>query len=141
GPAGVVLTDGRYAVCVLDKNGLRPSRWVLTRNGYLTAASEIGVNAYNPEDVVAKGRVGPGEMLVVDTEEGKILHTEDVANYLKSRQPYGEWVKKRTSFVESQLSEDAPALKPLSPEECEIHMKMFQVTFEEMDQVMRPLAE
>jgi glutamate synthase (NADPH/NADH) large chain len=141
GPAGVVLTDGRYAVCVLDKNGLRPSRWVLTRNGYLTAASEIGVNAYNPEDVIAKGRVGPGQMLVVDTQEGKILHTDDVADYLKVRQPYAQWVKARTSFVESSLSEEISALEPLSRDECEVHMKMFQVSFEEMDQVMRPLAE
>jgi glutamate synthase (NADPH/NADH) large chain len=141
GPAGVVLTDGRYAVCVLDKNGLRPSRWVITRNGYITAASEIGVNAYKPEDVVAKGRVGPGQMLVVDTQEGKILHSDDVANYLKSRQPYAKWVSERASFVESTLSEEISTLKPLSADECEIHMKTFQVTFEETDQVLRPLAE
>ncbi|MBN4054069.1 glutamate synthase large subunit, partial [Haliea sp. AH-315-K21] len=88
GPAGVVLTDGRFAVCVLDSNGLRPSRWVMTKNGYLTAASEIGVNDYKPEDVIAKGRVGPGQILVVDTQEGKILHTDDVGNYLKVKQPY-----------------------------------------------------
>jgi glutamate synthase (NADPH/NADH) large chain len=141
GPAGVVLTDGRYAVCVLDKNGLRPSRWVITRNNYITAASEIGVNAYNPEDVVAKGRVGPGQMLVVDTQEGKILHSDDVANYLKVRQPYAKWVTERASFLESHLSEEITKLKPLSPEECEQHMKTFQVTFEETDQVLRPLAE
>jgi glutamate synthase (NADPH) large chain len=141
GPAGVVLTDGRYAVCVLDKNGLRPSRWVITRNGYITAASEIGVNAYNPEDVVAKGRVGPGQILVVDTEEGKILHSDDVANYLKARQPYAQWVKERTNFVESKLAEEVPPIPPLSADECEVHMKMFQVTFEETDQVFRPLAE
>jgi len=141
GPAGVVLTDGRYAVCVLDKNGLRPSRWVITRNGYITAASEIGVNAYNPEDVVAKGRVGPGQILVVDTEEGRILHSDDVANYLKARQPYARWVKERTSFVESKLAEEVPPIPPLGSEECEVHMKMFQVTFEETDQVFRPLAE
>jgi glutamate synthase (NADPH/NADH) large chain len=141
GPAGVVLTDGRYAVCVLDKNGLRPSRWVITRNGYITAASEIGVNAYNPEDVVAKGRVGPGQILVVDTEEGKILHSDDVANYLKGRQPYAKWVKQNTSFVESKLAEEVPPIPPLAPDECQIHMKMFQVTFEETDQVFRPLAE
>jgi glutamate synthase (NADPH/NADH) large chain len=141
GPAGVVMTDGRYAVCVLDKNGLRPSRWVLTRNGWLTAASEIGVNAYKPEDVVAKGRVGPGQILVVDTEAGKILHSDDVANYLKVRQPYAKWIKENAYFVESTLAEHVPALKPMSMDECEIHMKMFQVSFEETEQVLRPLAE
>ncbi|MES2624110.1 MAG: glutamate synthase large subunit [Pseudomonadota bacterium] len=141
GPAGVVLTDGRYAVCVLDKNGLRPSRWVMTKDGCITAASEIGVNAYNPEDVVAKGRVGPGQMLVIDTQEGKILHSEDVADYLKGRQPYSKWIKAKASFVESTLAEEMPTLQPLSTEECEMHMKMFQVSYEETDQVFRPLAE
>lgn len=141
GPAGVVLTDGRFAACVLDSNGLRPSRWVMTKNGYITAASEIGVNDYKPEDVIAKGRVGPGQILVVDTQEGKILHTDDVSDYLKIRQPYAKWIKEKSFYVESTLAEHIPALKPLYPDECERHMKMFQVTFEEMDQVMRPLAE
>jgi len=141
GPAGVVLTDGRFAACVLDSNGLRPSRWVMTKNGYITAASEIGVNDYSPEDVIAKGRVGPGQILVIDTQEGKIMHSDDVADYLKVRQPYAEWVRENTSYLESKLSEDTSALLPLSDEEGEKHMKMFQVTFEETDQVFRPLAE
>ena len=63
GPAGLVMTDGRYAVCMLDRNGLRPARWVVTKNGFITLASEIGVYSYKPEDVVAKGRVGPGQIL------------------------------------------------------------------------------
>ena len=141
GPAGVVLTDGRFAACVLDSNGLRPSRWVMTKNGYITAASEIGVNDYSPEDVIAKGRVGPGQILVIDTQEGKIMHSDDVADYLKVRQPYAEWIRENTSYLESKLSEDTAALLPLSDEEGEKHMKMFQVTFEETDQVFRPLAE
>ena len=141
GPAGVVLTDGRFAACVLDSNGLRPSRWVVTKNGYLTCASEIGVNDYKPEDVVAKGRVGPGQILVVDTQEGKIMHTDDVSDYLKVRQPYAKWVRNNTSYLESRFSEDTAELRPMSEEECERYMKMFQVTFEETDQVFRPLAE
>jgi glutamate synthase (NADPH/NADH) large chain len=72
GPAGVVLTDGRYAVCLLDRNGLRPARWVTTTNGYITLASEIGVWDYQPEDVIAKGRVGPGQILAVDPETGQV---------------------------------------------------------------------
>ncbi len=62
GPAGVVLTDGRYACCALDRNGLRPARYVITKNRHLTVASEIGVWDYAPEDVVRKGRMGPGQM-------------------------------------------------------------------------------
>ncbi|HHL45543.1 MAG TPA: glutamate synthase large subunit, partial [Gammaproteobacteria bacterium] len=73
GPAGIVLTDGRYAGCVLDRNGLRPARWVVTNDRHITLASEIGVYDYLPEEVVAKGRLGPGQMLAVDTATGELL--------------------------------------------------------------------
>src|SRR5690606_2028453 len=88
GPAGIVLTDGRYAVCLLDRNGLRPARWVITRNGFITLASEIGASRYKPEDVVRKGRVGPGQILAVDTETGELLHTDAIDHRLKQAQPY-----------------------------------------------------
>ena len=88
GPAGIVLTDGRYACCLLDRNGLRPARWVKTKNGYLTLASEIGTWDYKPEDVIAKGRVGPGEILAIDTETGEMLSADDIDHQLKGRQPY-----------------------------------------------------
>ena len=74
GPAGLVIQDGRYAVCMLDRNGLRPSRWVTTKNGYITVASEVGVWDYSPQDVLAKGRVGPGQMLVIDTVTGQVRY-------------------------------------------------------------------
>ena len=72
GPAGIVLTDGRYAVCLLDRNGLRPARWVKTKDGFLTVASEIGTHGYRKADVVAKGRVGPGQIHMVDTHTGEL---------------------------------------------------------------------
>lgn len=84
GPAGLVIQDGRHAICMLDRNGLRPARWVITKNDYITLASEIGVWGYEPEDVVSKGRVGPGQILVVDTLTGKVLDTKDVSNHLKT---------------------------------------------------------
>ena len=70
GPAGVVLTDGRYALCTLDRNGLRPARFCITRNRCLTIASETGVWDYAPEDVVRKGKLGPGDMIALDTKTG-----------------------------------------------------------------------
>src|SRR5699024_12570520 len=73
GPAALVIQDGRYAVCMLARNGLLPSRWVTTENGYITVASEVGVWDYAPKDVLAKGRVGPGQMLVIDTMTGQII--------------------------------------------------------------------
>ena len=103
GPAGVVMTDGRQAVCMLDRNGLRPARWVITKNGYITLASEIGTYGYKPEDVVAKGRVGPGQMLAVDTQTGEVLHTQDIDDRLKSAYPYKRWLKQEANYLESAL--------------------------------------
>lgn len=139
GPAGIVLTDGRYACCLLDRNGLRPARWVTTTDGFITLASEVGTHGYSTADVIAKGRVGPGQMLVVDTHEGKVLHTDDIDNMLKSRHPYKRWLRDNARYIEGSFDgESAPGI----PEsELDTYQKMFQVSFEERDQVLRPLAE
>ena len=139
GPAGIVLTDGRYACCLLDRNGLRPARWVTTTDGFITLASEIGTHGYSTADVIAKGRVGPGQMLVVDTQEGKVLHTDDIDNMLKSRHPYKRWLRDNARYIEGSFDgESAPGI---SASELDTYQKMFQVSFEERDQVLRPLAE
>ncbi len=140
GPAGVVMTDGRQAVCMLDRNGLRPARWVITKNGYITLASEIGTYAYRPEDVVAKGRVGPGQILAVDTVTGEVLHTDEIDNRLASVYPYKRWLKEQASYLESALTELA-RFQPMDTDALATQQKMFQVSFEERDQVLRPLAE
>ena len=140
GPAGLVMTDGRYAVCTLDRNGLRPSRWVITKDDIITVASEIGVYDYSPEDVVAKGRLGPGQILSIDTEKGLLHHTKDVDEQLKQSKPYAEWLTQGAHRLESQLEREASE-NGLSPVEVETAMKLYQVSFEECDQVLRPLAE
>ncbi|WP_426414936.1 glutamate synthase large subunit [Aestuariirhabdus sp. LZHN29] len=141
GPAGLVITDGRYALCALDRNGLRPSRWVRTNNGYLTVASEIGVFDYKPEDVIAKGRVGPGEILAIDTETGELLQAHDIDNKLKTQQPYKQWLKAEARRIPSKYIEELHCIEHFDKDTLNSHMKMFQVTFEERDQVLRPLAE
>jgi len=83
GPAGIVLTDGRYAACCLDRNGLRPARFVITRDRHLTIASEIGVYEYDEKDVLTKGRLGPGEMLAVDLVNGVVLEDDDIHDILR----------------------------------------------------------
>ncbi|MCX2524373.1 glutamate synthase large subunit [Larsenimonas rhizosphaerae] len=140
GPAGIVLTDGRHAVCMLDRNGLRPARWVITDNGYITLSSEIGVWNYPAESVVAKGRVGPGQILSVDTHTGEVLHTRDIDERLKVTFPYKTWLKEQAQYLESALTELA-RFQPMGEEELRVHEKMFQVSFEERDQILRPLAE
>jgi glutamate synthase (NADPH) large subunit (EC 1.4.1.13) len=140
GPAGLVLTDGRHAVCTLDRNGLRPSRWVITKDDIITVASEIGVYKYKPEDVVSKGRLGPGQILSVDTETGTLSHTQDIDAMLKVGQPYQAWMKKHAFRIESSLNHELPETQ-LDDDAVMSAMKLFQASFEECDQVIRPLAE
>ncbi|WP_336332762.1 glutamate synthase large subunit [Pseudomonas putida] len=140
GPAGIVMTEGRHAVCLLDRNGLRPARWVTTTNGYITIASEIGVWGYQPEEVLAKGRVGPGQILAVDTETGQVLDTDAIDNRLKSRHPYKRWLRQHATRIQATLTDDQ-GVASYDADQLKQYMKMFQVTFEERDQVLRPLGE
>ncbi|MCG6886787.1 MAG: glutamate synthase large subunit [Proteobacteria bacterium] len=140
GPAGIVLTDGRYAACSMDRNGLRPARWVITRDRHITLASEIGVYDYEPADVVSKGRLKPGEMVAVDTDNGELLLPMDIDNHLKNANPYKKWMSKYALRLESKLKEERCEAS-LSPNQTEIYQKLFQVSFEERDQIIRPLAE
>ena len=141
GPAGVVLTDGRYAACCLDRNGLRPARYVITADRHITLASEIGVNDYKASEVVEKGRLRPGEILAVDTETGSLLRPEDIDKMLAMRKPYKQWLKANMRRLQAHLSEDPNALDIMPPDSVATYHKMFQLSFEERDQVLRPLAE
>lgn len=141
GPAGVVLTDGRYACCALDRNGLRPARYVVTRDRHITLASEVGVWDYNNSDVIEKGRVKPGEILAVDTQSGNLLKPADINDRLKQRQPYAKWISKNTRQLRSSLRDQPATDDPFDDATLAIFEKMFNVTFEECDQILRVLAE
>ncbi len=143
GPAGIVLTDGRYAACVLDRNGLRPARYVITRDRHITLASEIGVYDYSAEDVVSKGRLKPGEMLAADTETGELLLPEDIDSRLKRRHPYKAWINRHlrrleSTLEETELEEDGT---PITEDLLPTYQKLFNITLEENDAVLRVLAE
>jgi glutamate synthase (NADPH/NADH) large chain len=141
GPAGIVLTDGRYAVCTLDRNGLRPARFVITRNRVLTIASETGVWDYAPEDVVRKGKLGPGDMIALDLQTGTLLESQDIDTILKSRHPYKTWLKKGVRYLESDLVDPRLAAEPMDRETLTLYQKMFNVSAEERDEIIRVLAE
>jgi glutamate synthase (NADPH/NADH) large chain len=141
GPAGMVLTDGRYAACAMDRNGLRPARYVITDDGHITLASEIGVYDYPAESVVAKGRLKPGQMIAVDTETGQLLLPEDIDEQLKNRQPYRSWMEQHARHLESRLDEEDPGAEALLGSALRVYEKQFLITFEERDQVLRVLGE
>jgi glutamate synthase (NADPH) large chain len=141
GPAGIVLTDGRYACCTLDRNGLRPARWVITKNRHITIASEAGVWDYAPEDVVDKGKLGPGEMLALDLQTAELLDTRRVDDLLKSRHPYKAWLKKSVRYLQTDLIDPRLAAEPFDRETLAQYQKMFNVSAEERDEIIRVLAE
>jgi glutamate synthase (NADPH/NADH) large chain len=143
GPAGLVMTDGRHAVCMLDRNGLRPARYVITKDNFITVASEVGTYNYASADVVEKGRIGPGQILAIDTVRGELLHTADIDSQLKQSQPYKQWLQDQTVRIEGGLRPDKKrkAMPAISREDLITMMKLFQISFEERDQILRPLAE
>ena len=140
GPAGVVLTDGRYVCCTLDRNGLRPARYVITKNRHLTIASEVGVWDYAPEDVLRKGRMGPGQMLALDLQTGELHENDDIDNLLKARHPYKAWLKKGVKYLETDLLDASLAAEPFDAATLAVYRKMFNITAEERDEVIRVLA-
>lgn len=142
GPAGLVVSDGRHAVCTLDRNGLRPSRWVLTRDDILTVASEVGVLNHDPGDIVAKGQLGPGDIISVDTLSGTLRHTAEIDAQLQARHPYKQWLKDNTLRIHGNLDEEPGRREAwLQGAELQAAMKRHQVSFEECEQLLKPLAE
>ena len=127
---------------MLDRNGLRPSRWVTTKNGYITVASEIGVWDYEPQDVIAKGRVGPGQMLVIDTHNGDVLDTSVIGNRLKKAHPYRKWLREQATRIrDNERIEEKLLEQGLRGEPLKALQKMYHVTNEERTEIIRPNAE
>ncbi|MBO7471522.1 MAG: glutamate synthase large subunit [Bacteroidaceae bacterium] len=93
GPAALLFSDGRYAGGMLDRNGLRPSRYTITKQGMMVVASEVGVMDFEPSDVVSKGRLQPGKILLIDTQEGKIYYDGEIKEQLAKAHPYREWLQ------------------------------------------------
>ena len=141
GPAGIVLTDGRYACCTLDRNGLRPARWVITKDRHITIASEAGVWDYLPEDVVKKGKLGPGEILALDLQTAELMDTRRVDDLLKSRHPYKAWLKKGVRYLQTDLIDPRLAAEPFDRDTLAMFQKLFNVSAEERDEIIRVLAE
>jgi glutamate synthase (NADPH/NADH) large chain len=137
GPASIAFTDGRVIGAVLDRNGLRPSRFWVTSDDLVIMASEVGVLNVPAEKVVQKGRLQPGKMFLVDTNEGRIITDDEIKDRLAAERPYGEWV--RTNLVDlAQLPERTHTFPP-QPEVVQ-HQQVFGYTTEEISILLEPMA-
>ncbi|MCI6463055.1 MAG: glutamate synthase large subunit [Prevotella sp.] len=92
GPAALLFSDGRFAGGMLDRNGLRPARYTITKNDMMVVASEVGVMDFDPQDIAEKGRLQPGKILLIDTQEGKIYYDGEIKEQLATQHPYRQWL-------------------------------------------------
>ncbi|MEO7143666.1 MAG: glutamate synthase large subunit, partial [Bryobacteraceae bacterium] len=138
GPAAVAFTDGRVIGATLDRNGLRPARYLVTQDNLLIMASETGVLSVRPEDVKSKGRLQPGRMLLVDTDEGRIIPDEEIKRRLAGRQPYGEWLKHNQITLDA-LPEPSRAYGS-NLETLLCRQRAFGYTDEDLRLLMTPMA-
>ena len=141
GPAGIALANKRYAVSFLDRNGMRPSRYQIEKDGTVTIASETGVNPVRASKIEAKGRISPGGIFAVDKETGKILTETDIDKELASKYPYRDWLKENSNYVESKLDQsEGNGLKKISSEKYTLATKIFSLFLEERTSVIKVLG-
>jgi hypothetical protein len=138
GPAAMVFTDGRFIGGMLDRNGLRPCRYLVTTDGLAVIASEAGVVEFEPEKISRKGRLQPGNMFLVDTVEGRIITDNEIKSKIARRRPYRRWLEENR--IELRGLFDSPKLVSSNPETTLQKMRAFGYTSEELKMILTPMA-
>ena len=140
GPASILFSDGDVVGATLDRNGLRPSRYYVTRDGYLVLASEVGVLEFEPENIIMKSRLEPGKMLLVDTVQGRIIDDDELKEHYASQHPYGEWLDRYLKKLE-----DLPApnkkVDVASQEDRNRLYKAFGYSYEDINESILNMAK
>ncbi|MBH98577.1 MAG: glutamate synthase large subunit, partial [Rhodospirillaceae bacterium] len=139
GPASIAFTDGNYIGAVLDRNGLRPSRYYLTHDDRVIMASEVGVLPIEPDMVKFKGRLEPGKMFLIDFVAGRLVPDEELKQEFANREPYGEWLDEERLSLQDLLPE--PKALGLDQETLLSRMQAFGYTVETMQFMLKPLIE
>jgi glutamate synthase (ferredoxin) len=138
GPASIAFTDGTMMGAVLDRNGLRPSRYYVTKDDLVIMASEAGVLPIEPERVARKGRLEPGRMFLVDMEEGRIVADDEIKHKIATEHPYRDWINQH--MVELAKVKDAPGGEAVEPQTLIQRQMAFGYTFEELRLLLSPMA-
>jgi glutamate synthase (ferredoxin) len=139
GPASIAFTDGVRIGAVLDRNGLRPSRYYVTKDGLVIMASEVGVLDIAPDNVLHKGRLQPGRMFLVDSEQGRIIADEELKFNIATEKPYGHWV--RASMVSLESLPEPPHVHEPDHKTVLLRQHVFGYTSEDLKILMAPMAE
>ena len=141
GPAAVSMTDGRYIGCVLDRNGLRPSKYIITRDNRLLISSEYGVLQTPEDEILERGRLQSGEMMGVDLKYGKVLKNEDINCYLKNMDPYDQWLNDNMIYLQEHMEDPFSNIDIPEKTEMEAKQRFFNITLEVMEQVFEPMVK
>jgi glutamate synthase (NADPH/NADH) large chain len=139
GPASVPFTDGDYVGALLDRNGLRPSRYTITKSGKLIMASEIGVVNIDPSDVEVHGRLEPGKMFLVDMNEGRIIKDEEIKSKIVSERPYKRWLDETRLHLKDIPYESEVC--PIETIDIKTRQRLFNYTIEDIQEVITPMAQ
>ena len=138
GPASIIFSDGRYIGGMLDRNGLRPSRYVITNNDLIVLGSETGVQSFPPEEIREKGRLKPGKMLLVDTEAGEILYDDELKAKLAGEYPYGEWIQH--NMVNLEEIETGHVETPELGPDYNKYITSFNYSREDIEKIIKEMA-
>ncbi|WP_209403961.1 glutamate synthase large subunit [Pseudozobellia sp. WGM2] len=139
GPASIPFTDGNYIGAVLDRNGLRPSRYSVTKDGYVVMSSETGVVDIAPENVEFHGRLEPGKMFLVNMEEGRIINDEEIKENIAKKLPYQEWLDKNLVHLKDIPYNDCPLF--LGETSLEKRKSVFGYTLEDINTIILPMGK
>ncbi len=140
GPASVCFTDGKMVGATLDRNGLRPSRYCITNDGFVVMASEAGALPIDPAKIVFKGRLQPGKMLIADLEAGRVLEDEEIKEQVASLKPYGEWIKEHRLKLKD-LPHVGNYEQLLDEETLVQRQQLYGYTTEDLKVILAPMAE
>ncbi|MEN8192520.1 MAG: glutamate synthase large subunit [Bacteroidota bacterium] len=138
GPAVVSFTDGRYIGAVLDRNGLRPARYWITNDNKIVMASEAGTLPVENKNIVSKGRLSPGKIFLVDTQEGRIIEDEELKEKYSTRKPYGKWVNE--NLIELNKLPDVAVTEDYNEETLLVEQKVFDYSLEDLKEIILPMA-
>lgn len=138
GPASLLFFDGRYVGGTLDRNGLRPSRYLITKNDLIVMGSETGVQSFQPDEILQKGRLRPGKILLVDTKLGVIISDEEIKSQLSKKNPYSNWL--RDHRLELETIEVKERLPSSMGDKYSTWAKAFGYTKEDIDIIIKPMA-
>ncbi|MDQ1340040.1 MAG: glutamate synthase large chain, partial [Campylobacterota bacterium] len=141
GPAAISMTNGRYIGCVLDRNGLRPAKYLITRDNRIIISSEYGVIDLEPENILERSRLQSGEMIGIDLKFGKIIYDDEINEYMKNSQPYGEWLNENMHYLQEYVSRKFEDLSDYKYKNLIQMQRYHNITNEVIENIIKPMAE